>query len=250
MKRLFTLLLSGAMALTAQTASASASIDTISNLSSRDTLTLYTFNGSNSGYLSGNNSYGDLEKAEQFRGPLGANVTGALIGFGYAYILPADSSTTVTINVYSGTASGPNGTTIATATVTLAQIAAAITGGTELYVPFSGAPALTDQTFFVSVVLPTSGDTIAVLTNQQTSLDGQGWEMWSDNSWNYFPPIHCGHRVYELYTCYRQHGYRYCYSHRPDRYIAIQLSVAGCQSGPDLHCQRSHTGYILCIRHG
>ena len=189
MKRLFTFLLSGAMALVAQTASANMAPDTLSNLSSRDTLTLYTFNGNNSGYLSGNNSYGDLEKAEQFRGPLGSTVTGALIGFGYANVLAADSSTTVTINVYSGTAaSGPSTTVLATATVTLAQIAGSI--GSELYVPFVGAPALTDQTFFVSVVLPTTGDTIAILTNQQDATDGQGWERWSDNSWNYFPPTY------------------------------------------------------------
>ena len=189
MKRIYSLFAGLAFALVSLTASATVSCDTISNLTSRDTLTLYLAPG-NTGLLSGNNGYGDLEKAEQFTGPLGGTLGGAFIGFGYANILPADSSTTVTINAYSATAGAP-GATIATTTVTLRQIAAAITAQTELYVTFTSPPTLASQTFFISVVLPTTGDTIAVLTNQISgALDGQGWERWSDNSWNAYAPTY------------------------------------------------------------
>ena len=35
------------------------------------------------------------------------------------------------------------------------------------------------------MVLPTTtGDTVVLLTNKLNSLDGNGWEKWSDNSWN------------------------------------------------------------------
>ena len=190
MKRLFILLLAGAMALTAQTASAYSTVDTIRNLSPRDTLTLYTFSGQNSGYLSGNNSYGDQQKAELFTGPNGGYLTGALIGFGYANILPADSTVGVVINAYTGNAGTGPGATIASDTVTLGQIAAAITAGTKLYVPFAGQPLLSPQTFFISVVLPATGDTIAILTNQQDATDGQGWEQWNDNTWHSWVPTY------------------------------------------------------------
>jgi hypothetical protein len=162
-----------------------ASCDTISNLTAADTLTLYTFINNNSGYLSGNNSYGDLEKAEQFSGPVGSQLTGAYFGFGYDRVKSADSSLTVTINAYDATGTGGSpGNTIATTTVTLRQIAAAVHSNSLLFVSFGSPPTLTASTYFISVVLPTTGDTIALLTNQQNSYDGLGWEKWNDNSWN------------------------------------------------------------------
>ena len=189
MKRIYSLVVGLAFTMVSLTASANVGCDTISNLTSRDTLSLYLAPG-NTGLLSGNNGYGDLEKAEQFSGPLGSTLGGAFIGFGYANILAADSATTVTINAYSATAGAP-GTTIATTTVTLRQIAAAITAQTELYVTVPTPPTLASQTFFISVVLPTTGDTIAVLTNKISgALDGQGWEKWSDMSWNAYAPTY------------------------------------------------------------
>ena len=189
MKRFSTLIVGLAATLFSVTASATPTLgcDTLTNLTSRDTLTLLFNSG---GLVSGNNTFGDLEKAEQFRGPRGSQLTGAFIGFGYVSILPSDTSTTVTINAYSDTAGAP-GATIATTTVTLGQIAAAVRSQTGLYVTFTSPPTLTSQTFYISVVLPaTAGDTIAVLTNQFNSLDGQGWERWSDSAWHAYPPTY------------------------------------------------------------
>jgi PKD repeat protein len=184
MKKISTIIAACAAALISFTASAAPvplHCDTLTNLTSRDTLGVLYFNGS---LLAGNNTYGDMEKAEHFRGPQGSVLTGAFIGFGYVSILPSDTSSPVTINAYSDSLGAP-GATIATATVTLGQIAAAINSGTEVYVTFTSPPALTSQSFYVSVVLPTTtGDTIAVLTNQMFSLDGQGWEKWSDSTWH------------------------------------------------------------------
>lgn len=183
MRKLSTLILGCATTLVSLTVSANpvVSCDTLTNLTSRDTLGILYFGGS---LLSGNNTYGDMEKAEHFRGPQGSVLTGAFVGFGYVSILPSDTSSPVTINAYSDSAGAP-GATIATATVTLGQIAAAINSQTEVYVTFTSPPTLTSQSFYVSVVLPTTtGDTIAVLTNQMFSLDGQGWEKWSDSLWH------------------------------------------------------------------
>jgi PKD repeat protein len=187
MKKLFTplsvamyLLLFQNMAICAPVASC----DTITNITSRDTL-IYYLNDSaqGGGYLSGNNGYGDEEKAEELSGPVGSQLTGAFIGFGYINIQPGDSGSTVTINAYDATgAGGSPGATIATATVTLQQIAYSIGG--QLYVAFPSGPTLAANKFFVSVVLPTSGDTIAVLTTTFFSLDGNGWERWSDGTWH------------------------------------------------------------------
>jgi hypothetical protein len=67
-----------------------ASCDTITNLTIRDTLTFYGVDPDVGGYLSGNNGYGDLEKAEELSGPVGSQLTGAFIGFAYAHVLSAD----------------------------------------------------------------------------------------------------------------------------------------------------------------
>jgi hypothetical protein len=193
MKKIITLIFACSMILTAQNASAVISCDTLSNLTSRDTLKIYLVSAANGGgYLSGNNGYGDKEKAEKFSGPVGSSLSAALFGFGWVTIKPADSATTVTVNAYDATgAGGSPGATIATATVTLRQIAAAVTARTSLFVSFTTPFTLTAHDFFVSVVLPTTtGDTVAVATNKQFSLDGRGWEKWSDNTWNDYQSVY------------------------------------------------------------
>lgn len=184
MKKLITLVFTLAVTLAFRN-TASASCDTVANLTQRDTLTYYlNFANQGGGYLSGNNGYGDLEKAEELSGPIGGQLTGAFIGFGYANIISTDSSTPVTINAYDATGSGGSpGATIATTTATLGQIALSV-GTSGLYVQFATPAILAANKFFISVVLPTTGDTIVVLTTTFFSLDGNGWERWSDNSWN------------------------------------------------------------------
>ncbi|CAK9252052.1 unnamed protein product [Sphagnum jensenii] len=135
-------------------ASAAIGCDTISNLTSNDTLTVY-LSPYGSGYLSGNNSSGDLQKGEQFNGPIGSQLTGAFLGFGWVTVSTTDSATPITINAYNESAGAPD-TVITSTTVTLAQIAAAVTAQTELYVSFPAAPTLTANGFFISVVLPTT----------------------------------------------------------------------------------------------
>jgi len=197
MKKLFTCALIIGSLFSQNKAVANMSCDTVINLTSRDTLTYYINSAdAGGGYLSGNNGYGDVEKAEALSGPLGGSLNGAFIGFGYANVLAGDSATTVTINAYDATGTGgAPGATIATATVTLGQIALSVgTGG--LYVPFTTPATLASNNFFISVVLPTTGDTIVLLTNTLTSLDGNGWERWSDNSWN---PYNTTYLTYPYY---------------------------------------------------
>ena len=172
-------------------AAAGNSCDTIFNVSAVDTPFQYVFNSG--GYLGGNNSYGDEEKAEEFTGPIGSQVNGALILFGTAVVLPSDSNSTVTVNVMDATgAGGSPGAVIGSGTLTFRQIAAAVTAGGFSYVSFGSGPTLTSHNFFIAVVLPTTtGDTVAVLVNNQsTSFDGRGWEQWNDGTWNSYYDVY------------------------------------------------------------
>lgn len=157
--------------------SVSAGCDTLINLSSRDTLALFTLSGGGfSGFLAGNNSAGETEVAEEFRGATGSQVTGAILGIAYAHIQPADSANNVTVKIYDASgAGGSPGTTIGTVTVTLRQIAYAVSNHRELPVSFTSGPTLSSHNFFISVVLPTTGDSIAFETNLGDNADGQGW---------------------------------------------------------------------------
>ncbi len=176
------------------------SCDTIFNMLATDTPEIWTFNDNQGdfGFLAGNNSYGDQAKAEEFTAPAGNNVTGAYVFFSVATINAADSNTTIAVNVYDTTGTGGSpGNILATTNITLASIAAQVTAvGTlqqlvPLYVPFYSAPAVTTGNFFIGVVLPTTtGDTVAVFSNSQTTTSGRGWEQWQDGTWNSWDTVY------------------------------------------------------------
>ena len=166
--------------------------DTILNMTVVDTPEVWTFGQGQSGYLAGNNSYGDEAKAEEFFAAPGNEVGGGLIFFSVAKINAGDSSQNVAVNLYDATgAGGSPGTIIATANVTLRQIAAAVTQVNTshqlapLFVSFTPTLHLTtNAAFFIGVVLPTTvGDTVAIFSNSQTTTNGHGWEMQSDGNW-------------------------------------------------------------------
>ena len=165
--------------------------DTILNMTSIDTPEIFTFGSPDFGYLAGNNSYGDEAKAEKFTGTIGNNVTGAYLYFSIATINAADSNQTVAVNVYDATgAGGSPGNILATNNIPLSLIAqdvAAVANAQAIipvYVPFYAAPTLTATDFFVGVVLPTTtGDTIALFSNSQSTANGRGWELQSDGNW-------------------------------------------------------------------
>jgi len=158
------------------------SCDTLFNeIAATDTPTYYTFDPTQgaTGYVSGNNSYGDLAKAESFTAVAGDHVSSAYLDFAYANYIPADANVPVKIMVWdnSGTGGAP-GNALDSATVTLSQIKAAITANSAVSVSFTHNVALTTSGFYVGVVLPTTnGDTVVLVTNTFYGADGHGWEL-------------------------------------------------------------------------
>src|ERR1017187_6334603 len=109
--------------------------DTLFNLISPiDTPIIYLADtGAGAGYLSGNNKYGDLIKAERFASVPGDSITSATFFFGIVTINPGDSNNVVKVYVWDNTGfsidtiPGAPGHILDSATLTLRQIAAAVT---------------------------------------------------------------------------------------------------------------------------
>jgi hypothetical protein len=170
--------------------------DTIFNLTSPlDTPTLLEAgpDGTGAGYISGNNMYGDLAKAEEFAVTPGNYLTSAKIWFGYVAINPTDTNGFGWIYAWdnsntNGSLAGNNAPGVAfdSALITLGQIAQSISLGQPLQVFFLDTPALYTDSIFVGLVLPAvAGDSIALLTNNAPpGPDGNGWELTALGAWS------------------------------------------------------------------
>lgn len=195
MKKLFTLIV---LAISLFSTGKAQTCDTLFNLKSvLDTPFLYYADtGSSPGYISGNNVYGDLIKAEGFASVIGDSVYSAVFYFAVATINANDSNLAVTFAVWDNTGTsgygiaGAPGNIIDTANVSLRQIAQSLTYSPDsaiftnyifygLLVNFAQPAPLTTDTFYVGVFLPTNlGDTIALWTNEvPPGPDGNGWEF-------------------------------------------------------------------------
>jgi hypothetical protein len=187
--------------------------DTLTNFKNTDTLTIYGPNlgGGNTGYVSGNNSYTDLEKSEYYNstGLVGtAQVTGGIILF-YRHAtanIGTKGTGTITVKYYNGNnTTGPAGAALSSVSVPLSSITG-VTGVSN--VQYCGNPSLAFSTniirplnftfpapvnisgdFHISVKLPlTTGDTAVIFQN--SGLNGQtfstAWELWSPSGWYSF----------------------------------------------------------------
>lgn len=141
-----------------------------------------------SGYVTGNNQYGDLQKAQFF----------SLHQMGYsapAYVqsvqVKAGHKSTVNgtgvvyVNVYAVDTNGfiPGELLATSQGLTLGQIDASGVGNTFSF----DQPFVVQDSFFVSVVLPIStGDTIAILSTADgcRAYSGWSWEQWSNEAWH------------------------------------------------------------------
>ncbi len=155
-----------------------------------------------SGYLTGTNYYGDLQKAQYFdaSSTSDAYISQALIGFGVAY--SSTPTKVVPVNVYDGGAdstSGP-GNLLGTANLTIATIAADVAANQYTLVVFNPAiPLPASKHFFVSVDLsnlswsttPTPvADSLAVYSSIIDSAIGGAWELdqpGTTGSWADYP---------------------------------------------------------------
>lgn len=142
------------------------------------------YGSSGMGYVGGNNSYGDIAKADYFDSysPY-TTIYGAYFWFGVA--TDDGSTSNITFNVWdnSGSAGNPSAV-IGTATVPLATIVSNTNSGYMTGVSFTSPVTITGP-FYVGCVLPQSaGDTLALITNTDGDTSpGTAWEQWSDNAW-------------------------------------------------------------------
>ncbi|MEO8147789.1 MAG: T9SS type A sorting domain-containing protein [Bacteroidia bacterium] len=157
--------------------------DTLHNYGLSDAPVVYTVNGGG-GYVTGQNTYGDLSKAEKFTTTAGYTVQNAIIQFAVAaYGSPLD---VFQVKIWDD-ASGLPGTQLATVDVNYATIAADVTAGNASLISFPSAVTV-GSTFYLGYSFGYgAGDTIACYTNTDgITTPGTAYEEFSDNSWHAF----------------------------------------------------------------
>lgn len=168
------------------------SCDTLSNLFANDTLTIYSYQSPASGYLTGNNSYGDLSKAEYYVNTMpGAQVTGGLFYFAKAKT-NNPSTSAITVKVWDATgAGGAPGNVLGSQTKLISQIATDVTNQALTYVPFSSPPTVSGNFYLGISMSQTAGDTVALVSTLFSSpLPDNAWEQWDDATWHLFDSVY------------------------------------------------------------
>ena len=153
-------------------------IDTL-NYPLAGTKALYTSNGG--GYVTGNNEYGDLAKANFYAISSSISLTGILFDFAVA----GGSYPSVEIVIWdnSGVNNSP-GSIIMSDSVNLDAIKNDITNQIMTFISFD-PPVLLSTSFYAGFVLPTAaGDTLAVYSNTDGDTNpGIAWEKWDNGTW-------------------------------------------------------------------
>jgi len=139
------------------------------------------YSADDGGYVTGNNVFGDLAKANKFVIPQACLMTGIL----FEFYLGTGGPTDIEIAVWDNT--GPvnaPGEIISSKTIPLSSIQSDINNNQMTYVEFD-EPIIITTTFYAGMILPTiAGDTLVVWSNSDGDITpGLAWEQWSDNSW-------------------------------------------------------------------
>ncbi len=146
------------------------------------------YSATDSGYVAGNNKYGDLEKAQFYNlSQMGfgtpATVNSVIVFFGLKTLSAAP--TDIFVRVYDADSLGVNpGNLLATSNAL--NLTSVNTDGLGTAFTFP-APVGVGNSFFVSVVLPQqNGDTLALLSTLDdcTAFSGWSWELWSNGTWH------------------------------------------------------------------
>jgi PKD repeat protein len=157
--------------------------DTLDNVPNDTSAALYAY-PFGTGYLSGNNSDGDLAKAERFVNNKTVTVNGAFFRVFAKSASPGSKTVTFAVWNSSGPGGTPGASPLATSTYPLSQLINP--NGVFIYVPFSGSPSVSGN-FYVGVVLPTTpGDTVALLTtlaNPAYRDSLYAWERYANGNW-------------------------------------------------------------------
>lgn len=170
------------------TVTLSTGCDTITNFTGSNLYTYVVDQASpyDSGYVAGNNIYGDKAKADFFTNPAPYSyITGAAFYFSKAIFTSPSSMATIAVWDNTGASGTPGATPIATKAVPISSL---LTAGAASVIYFN-SPVYVSADFYLGVILPTNtGDTVAIYTNQINSINiNSAWEQWSDNTWHDFP---------------------------------------------------------------
>ena len=140
----------------------------------------YSVYGTDEGWVSGNNEYGDIAKANFFENNSSCSIIGVLIDFVWATNGNQDIEIAVWDN--DGPSSSP-GSKIAGTIIGLQEIHQDIIDDQTTFISFDN-PVEVSSDFYLGVILPTGTDTLALFTNTDGDTDpATAWEQWSDNSW-------------------------------------------------------------------
>jgi PKD repeat protein len=136
------------------------------------------------GYVSGQNDYLDVAKADKFS-IAGANSTidGTYMAFGIGS--SSGTGQTATVKVWSDAAGLPS-TVLGTATISYDSIAAYAASGAQMWVDFTPDIPVSVGDVYVGVEFGyTAGDTLALIHSADGEITpGTAYELWSDGTWH------------------------------------------------------------------
>lgn len=151
-------------------------------------ITYYFLGDQDTGYVTGNNSYGDKAKAEFFEAvDEGYAITGFVAEFAIAKSL-TNSNANITFGIWDNTGSrGKPGNMVTSATYPLIWIIEEVQKQ-WLTILNLQEPYTPTGSFYVGIILPqTPGDTVALWCKESSdSYVGTAWDMWSDSTWHSF----------------------------------------------------------------
>ena len=161
---------------------------------------LYRLPAPETGYLSGNNSRGDLAKASHFE--IGEDMGMLMGGIFYFAVKTNNLATDPPIVFKAWDNDGPNdapGTVLDSANILLSEIPVD-DQGTGFYpatIPFFDEWVTIDHSFYLGYELPqTQGDTLAIFTNRiESAVVGNGWEQDADGNWRTYDDGTAGYDV-------------------------------------------------------
>jgi PKD repeat protein len=133
------------------------------------------------GYVTGNNEYGDVAKANFYETTEVLSLSGIIFDFAYATGGTPEIEVVVWDNT--GTNDSP-GTVLATSTINLNVIKNDVANQQMTYIPFD-PPVIVTSSFYAGVMLPeTIGDTLAIWSNTDGDTNpGIAWEKWNTDIW-------------------------------------------------------------------
>ncbi len=145
----------------------------------------YTILGDNSGYVSGNNSYGDLAKASYFYDyEAGSQLVAGIFDFAIATRLTTNDAE-IKFKVWDNDGSfNKPGTVLDSVLIKISDIVQNVDFGQSTVVMFP-KPVVLNGPFFIGVELPQIlGDTLVLYTNENGNVPvGNGWEQQNTGDW-------------------------------------------------------------------